>query len=89
MTCLPKGLSIFNPAVADAGDYLCKVSGTEVTAVSSLKVISKGTNTTPTPTFTTTLTTYTTPGPNGSSSLAGAIAGVVFGAILCIVLFSS
>ena len=69
----------------NAGDYVCKVSGTEVTTVSSLKLISKGTNTTPTPT----LTTYTTPGPNGSSSLAGAIAGVVFGAILCIVLFSS
>ena len=40
MTCLPKGLSIFNPAVTDVGGYVCKVSGTEVTAV-SLKVISK------------------------------------------------
>ena len=61
---------------------MCKVNGTEVTAISSLKVISN-----PTPTPTPTFTTYTTPGPNGSSSLAGTIAGAVFGAILCIALF--
>ena len=76
-------LTIFNPNVTDTGDYACEVNGTEVTAVSSLRFKTEETN--PTPTLASTPMT-TTPGPNGSSSLAGAIAGAVFGAILCIVL---